>query len=68
MEIQPFGQQVQELAKSDDKKANGPFGQTVSELAHAKNAEKTQLSAQEQLNISIVQATINVSVSLVTNH
>lgn len=63
MEIQPFGQQVQELAKSDDKKANGPFGQTVSELAHAKNAEKTQLTAQEQLNISIVQATINVSVS-----
>jgi uncharacterized protein DUF5610 len=63
MEIQPFGQQVQELAKSDDKKANGPFGQTVSELAHAKNAEKVQLSAKEQLNISIVQATINVSVS-----
>jgi uncharacterized protein DUF5610 len=62
MEIQPFGQHVQELAKSDDKKA-GPFGQTVSELAHAKNAEKTQLTAQEQLNISIVQATINVSVS-----
>jgi uncharacterized protein DUF5610 len=63
MEIQPFGQQVQELAKSDDKKANGPFGQTVSELAHAKNTEKVQLTAQEQLNISIVQATINVSVS-----
>jgi len=63
MEIQPFGQQVQDLAKSDDKKANGPFGQTVSDLAHAKNAEKVQLSAQDQLNISIVQATINVSVS-----
>jgi hypothetical protein len=63
MEINNFGQQVQELAKSDDKKANGPFGQTVSELAHAKNAEKAELSSQEQLNISIVQATIDVSVS-----
>lgn len=63
MEIHNFGQQVQELAKSDDKKANGPFGQTVSELAHAKNAEKTQVSTQDQLNASIVQSTIEVSVS-----
>lgn len=53
MEIHNFGQQVQDLAKSDDKKVDGPFGQTVSELAHAKN----------QLNAAILQTNADVSLS-----
>lgn len=57
MNIQPFGQQVQELAKSDDKKANEPFGQIVSDLAHAKNV------AKKELNAAILESAINVSAS-----
>ena len=53
MEIQPFGQQVQELAKADDKKTSGPFGQTISALAQSKN----------QLNAAILQANADVSLS-----
>ena len=53
MEIQPFGQQVQELAKADDKKASGPFGQTISALAQSKN----------QLNTAILQSNADVSLS-----
>ncbi|OUR73305.1 hypothetical protein A9Q78_04065 [Methylophaga sp. 41_12_T18] len=53
MEIQPFGQQVQQLAKSDDKKETGSLGQTVSALAHSKN----------QLNAAILQSNANVSLS-----
>ncbi len=53
MEIQNFGQHVQSLAKSDDKKVDGPFGQTVSELAHQK----------KQLNAAILQSNADVSLS-----
>jgi len=53
MEIQPFGQQVQQLAKSDDKNVTAPFGQTVSALAHEKN----------QLNAAILQSNADVSLS-----
>lgn len=53
MEIHNFGQQVQALAKSDDKKVDGPFGQTVSELAHHKN----------QLNNAILQSNADISLS-----
>lgn len=52
-----FSQQVQTLAKADDKKANGPMGQTVSDLAHAKNA------AKKALNASILESTISVSIA-----
>jgi len=51
MNIPPFGQQVQELAKSDDKKSTAPFGQTISELAHGK----------KELNAAILESAINVS-------
>jgi hypothetical protein len=59
MEIQTkqFSQQVNDLAKSDDKKANGPMGQTVSDLAHLRN------DAKKQLNAAILESTINVSAS-----
>lgn len=52
-----FSQQVQTLAKADDKKTNGPMGQTVSDLAHAKN------TAKKALNASILESTINVGIA-----
>lgn len=66
MEIQstqPFNQQVKELAKSDDKHANGPMGQAVSELAHAKNAAKAEL----RLNAQLLEATLTTSFSASDN-
>ncbi|MFT6625030.1 MAG: hypothetical protein ACJAZI_001113 [Cycloclasticus sp.] len=50
-----FSQQVQTLAKADDKKANGPMGLAVSELAHTKN------TAKKELNAAILESTINIS-------
>ncbi|MDC9726066.1 MAG: DUF5610 domain-containing protein [Gammaproteobacteria bacterium] len=54
MKTQAFGQQVQELAKSDNKKTEGPFGQTISELAKSK----------EQLNASILKSNADVNISI----
>ena len=50
-----FSQQVQTLAKADDKKSNGPMGLAVSELAHAKH------TAKKELNAAILESTINIS-------
>jgi len=52
-----FNQQVQSLAKSDEKKDAGPMGHEVSDLAHAKNL------AKKSLNSAIIESTINVSVT-----
>jgi len=59
MEIQTkqFSQQVNDLTKSVDKKANGPAGQTVSDLTQLRN------NAKKQLNAAILESTINVSAS-----
>ncbi|MEW4982888.1 MAG: DUF5610 domain-containing protein [Cycloclasticus sp.] len=51
----PFNQQVQNLAKSNDKKADGPMGQEVSALAHEKNL------AKKSLNSAILESTISLS-------
>lgn len=51
-----FNQQVQSLAKSDDKKQTGPIGPEVSELAHTKNA------AKKELNAAIIDSTVSVGV------
>lgn len=53
MDIQSFGQKISQLAKSEDKKVDGPFGQTVSDLAHQK----------KQLNAAILQSNADVSLS-----
>jgi len=53
MDIQPFGQKISQLAKSEDKKVDGPFGQTVSNLAHQK----------KQLDAAILQSNADVSLS-----
>ncbi|MBL4743708.1 MAG: DUF5610 domain-containing protein [Cycloclasticus sp.] len=53
--LAPFGQQVQILAKSEDKKSDEPFGQTVSGLAHDKDV------AKRQLNAAILESTISVT-------
>jgi len=51
-----FNQQVQTLAKSDDKKQAGPIGPDVSELAHTKN------TAKKELNAAIIESTVSVGV------
>ena len=67
MHIQTFSQNVSTLAKSDDKKANGPMGHEVSEEAHTKNAGKAQesafITAKNQLNADILQSVVDMNLS-----
>lgn len=64
----PFGSQISGMAH--DKTAtqgSEPFGAQVSQLAHAKKVDETQdstsVTAKEQLNQSILQASIDVTLS-----
>ncbi|GAB4267324.1 MAG: DUF5610 domain-containing protein [Methylomicrobium sp.] len=60
MEIktEPFGQTVSSMAKDPAQKSDGPFGQKISELAQSKKSEATK-----ELNQSILQASLDVSLS-----
>ncbi|NOQ15625.1 MAG: hypothetical protein GQ581_01045 [Methyloprofundus sp.] len=64
MEIKSFNQNVQTLAKADDKKASGPMGQQVSAMAHEKNAvkEAASVTVKREMNAAILQsATVSLS-------
>ena len=67
MQIQTSSQHQTTLAKSDDKKANGPMGREVSEMAHIKNAEKVHesaiITAKNQLNAAILQSAVDMNFS-----
>jgi len=52
-----FNQQVQTLAKSDNKKETGPMGHEVSDLAHTKN------QARKELNSAIIESTVSLSLA-----
>lgn len=58
MEIKSFNQNVQALAKADDKKANGPMGQQVSVMAHEKSAvkEAASVTVKREMNAAILQS------------
>jgi hypothetical protein len=65
----PFGAQISAMAH-DKKTTQGsePFGTQVSQLAHAKKVDETQdsavVTAQTQLNQSILQASMDVNLSV----
>ncbi|PKM36919.1 MAG: hypothetical protein CVV06_08540 [Gammaproteobacteria bacterium HGW-Gammaproteobacteria-10] len=65
MEIktEPFGQTVSSMAKDPSHKSEGPFGQKISELAQAKKAEISAAEAKTELNRSILQTSLDVSLS-----
>ncbi len=65
MEIktEPFGQTVSSMAKDPSHKSKGPFGQKISELAQAKKAETSAAEAKTELNRSILQTSLDVSLS-----
>jgi hypothetical protein len=58
MEIKSFNQNVQTLAKAEDKKTNGPMGQQVSAMAHEKNAvkEAASVTVKREMNAAILQS------------
>jgi len=64
----PFNQDVRSLAKSPDKKENGPMGQQVSELAHEKKVtdapEPIAVSQKKQLNAAILESSLKFSNSI----
>lgn len=65
MEIksEPFGQTVSSMAKDPAQKSDGPFGHKISELAKAKKYETPAEGAKSELNRSILQSSLDVSLS-----
>ncbi len=67
MDIQTFSQNVNTIAKSDEKKASGPMGREISEMAHEKNTDKTQesmfVSVKNQQRAAILQSAIDMNIS-----
>lgn len=68
----PFGAQISDMAhdkkiQNESTQGSEPFGAQVSQLAHAKKVGETQdstsVTAKEQLNQSILQASMDVNLS-----